>query len=328
MFQKVPKVSIIIPVYNAIQTLSEMLETVCRQKYQDLEIFLVDDGSTDDSGRICEQWGKIDNRIRVFHKENGGVAEARNYGLERINGDYVMFIDADDLVNHEYVDKMVEAVEKTGASLVVCKHMSGAGYSSNEFLTYKPSQFPTLTVVNLDEYRWTGKYQHTTCWGALYSVNLIKNIHFTKDLLVGEDTLFLAMAMKKAEVFAYLNEMYYYYSYTPESIVHSSFNAKQLDEIIAWERIAELSADQSKPFKNECEVAIAQRARRLWIRAFLSEFTDKMVLKDVYSKAFIRWSNVLLSKELKSKDKLLFTAFIVMPRIYAEIKAKGGYQLY
>ena len=321
MVQDVPKISIIIPIFNAAQNLSKTLESICEQNYTNLEIILVDDGSTDDSGNICEKWAVIDERIQVYHKENGGVAEARNYGLKRMSGDYVMFIDADDLAKQEYIEKMVDAAERTDALLVVCKHMSGACNSPDDFLAFKPSDTPKVTIVKLNDYRWTGKYHHTTCWGALYSASLIKDLYFEKDLMVGEDTLFFAMAMKNTNAFTFVDEQYYYYRYTPESIVRSNFKAKHFDEIIAWERVAKLYADQSQAFTNECEVAIAQRARKLWIRAFLSKFPDKGLLKGVYKKAFGRWRNVLQSKDISIKDKLVFFTFIVIPHLHAGIKA-------
>ncbi|WP_330163424.1 glycosyltransferase family 2 protein, partial [Streptococcus pneumoniae] len=88
--------SIVVPVYNVEKYLKKSIESVLNRTYQNIEILLVDDGSTDSSGKICESFSKVDPRIRVFHKENGGLSDARNFGIEQMKGQYVAFIDSDD----------------------------------------------------------------------------------------------------------------------------------------------------------------------------------------------------------------------------------------
>ena len=103
-------ISVIIPVYNAEKHLKECLESVCGQTYQDLEIILVNDGSSDRSGKICDEWQKKDSRIRVFHKENGGVSSARNEGLKAASGSLIGCVDADDWIEPEMYEKLSEAL--------------------------------------------------------------------------------------------------------------------------------------------------------------------------------------------------------------------------
>lgn len=104
-----------------------------------------------------------------YIKENGGAGSARNYALERMSGDYVMFIDSDDLVKEDYVEKMVGAARKTSPQLVICNYMHGNSYSLTDFYEYKTTQNPSYTVVELSEYRWTGKYTHSISWRAIYA---------------------------------------------------------------------------------------------------------------------------------------------------------------
>ena len=113
-------VSIIVPVYNAKKYLSNTLESILKQSYKNLEIILVNDGSTDNSKEICEHYAKIDSRIILLNKINGGVSSARNYGLEVAKGDYVSFIDSDDYLTVDMIETLVKDVQNTDVEIAVC----------------------------------------------------------------------------------------------------------------------------------------------------------------------------------------------------------------
>ncbi|MCC9935333.1 glycosyltransferase family 2 protein, partial [Streptococcus agalactiae] len=114
------KVSIIIPVYNVQSFLNECIESVLAQTYSNLEIILVNDGSTDNSGDICDYYSEIDGRIFVFHKNNGGLSDARNYGISRATGDYIYLLDSDDyLYKEDAIERMVEFSEKYNSEIVL-----------------------------------------------------------------------------------------------------------------------------------------------------------------------------------------------------------------
>jgi len=113
-------VSVIIPIYNVEKYLERCVKSVIRQTYQKLEIVLVDDGSPDGCGEICERLAKEDARIKVYHKENGGLSDARNYGVQRSTGQYIAFIDSDDYVSTEYIEYLVTLLEKNDADISCC----------------------------------------------------------------------------------------------------------------------------------------------------------------------------------------------------------------
>ena len=115
-------VSIIIPVYNVEKYLAECIESVLKQTYQNIEILLIDDGSPDNSGKICDEYEEKDSRVRVIHKENGGVSSARNVGLEQANGEYITFIDSDDFVSESYIEELYIALENGNSDLAFCKY--------------------------------------------------------------------------------------------------------------------------------------------------------------------------------------------------------------
>ena len=116
-----PLISVIVPVYNVAEYLPECVDSICNQSYKNLEIILVDDGSTDNSGKICDEYAKKDLRIKVIHKENGGLSDARNTGIEIAQGEWISFVDSDDLISNHMYEKMYEAGLIYSASLVCCQ---------------------------------------------------------------------------------------------------------------------------------------------------------------------------------------------------------------
>ena len=118
------KISVIVPVYNVEQYLERCVDSIINQTYKNLEIILVNDGSTDNSGQLCDELAKKDSRIRVIHKENGGVSEARNFGVKEISGEYVIFIDSDDYINKRMINVLYSQIKLEEADVSVCGVMN------------------------------------------------------------------------------------------------------------------------------------------------------------------------------------------------------------
>lgn len=124
-----PKLSIIIPIYNAEQFIRRCIDSILEQTYTDFELLLIDDGSTDDSSRICDVYSENDSRIKVFHKKNGGVSSARNVGLDNANGEWIVFIDSDDAINNQYLS----VTKKATVDLI----LTGCDYSGATYIKDK-----------------------------------------------------------------------------------------------------------------------------------------------------------------------------------------------
>ena len=115
-------ISIVVPIYNVEKYLDDCIKSIIGQTYKNIEIILVDDGSTDRSGEVCENYAKYDKRIKVIHKENGGLSDARNEGLKIANGQYITFIDSDDYVNEEFVEILYKSIKKYNADISICNY--------------------------------------------------------------------------------------------------------------------------------------------------------------------------------------------------------------
>lgn len=190
-----PKITIIVPIYNVEQYLPRCIDSIKNQTLEDIEIILVDDGSTDNSGKIVDEYAKTDNRIIAIHKENGGQASARNVGLEIARGDYVGFIDSDDWVEIDMYQQMYERIVSTESDYCVCGRVSYSNDYKKEFeLTLDNEILDFCDYCKVDYVTNRLFYRHTvsTC-NKIYRRDLIEcnNLRFKDVSLVGsEDSLF------------------------------------------------------------------------------------------------------------------------------------------
>ncbi len=186
-----PLISIIVPFFNREKTLGRCIESIAAQTYKNLEIILVDDGSSDDSAKVCKALAENDSRITYVYKENGGVSSARNLGLEKAHGEFIGFIDSDDFIESEMYQRLLEPFEKYGDIDITCcgcvgDRIEGFDYKES-FLTREKAQILLFDVMNRENY-FKG-------YGVnkLYKAGIIKNnrIAFDTTLAAGEDKLFV-----------------------------------------------------------------------------------------------------------------------------------------
>ena len=175
-----PQVSIIVPIYNTEKYLRRCVDSIINQTCKNLQIILVDDGSTDNSGAICDEYARKDDRIKVVHKENGGASSARNRGLDIASGRWVVFIDADDHVTEKYIEQLIVYGE---SELVITNYHLNIGDSPLEYQEEK-----------IEDYLQTISHSliANTPWGKLYDSKIIKthSIRFDESTRFGEDSLF------------------------------------------------------------------------------------------------------------------------------------------
>ena len=228
--KKQPLISVIVPVYNVEIYLTKCLESIVQQKYNNLEIILVDDGSTDNSGNICDEYASKDDRIVVIHKNNGGLSDARNRGINRAQGEYLTFIDSDDFVSDEYILYLYELILRSDADISVC------GYDRvwEKQITHSRPKQNKYIVLNRCRALATLLYQKeftSSAWAKLYKKNVWKGIRFPMGQL-HEDVAVMYLLFAQAKVVVYGDAKHYYYLQRGGSIVNSSFSSKRMDYII------------------------------------------------------------------------------------------------
>lgn len=204
-----PKISVIVPVYKTEGLLDRCVESIVGQTYKNLEIILVDDGSPDNCPAMCDEWAEKDSRIRVIHKENGGVSSARNAALDIATGDYIGFVDSDDWIEPEMYSSLIQKISESGKNIALCSYyaveISGERYECRCVVDKE--------VLDKDDYfrfivlGGDGGY----IWNRLYDADILKEVRFDEDIWYSEDLLFNFKTAQKSNGAAILDKIEYNY---------------------------------------------------------------------------------------------------------------------
>lgn len=221
-------VSVIIPVYNSEKYLSECLKSVANQSYHNIEIILIDDGSHDNSGTICDEFAAKDERIKVIHKENGGVSSARNVGLAIMSGEYVTFVDSDDYIKNNMIEQMLSYQKNNDADVVQIAFDRDPRLFESESVYDKNPK-----VINGDDNIKDfalGGFLHAEMWGKLYRSSLFDNFDFDERFYYAEDLEIGLRLYKKVTKSVACDEKLYFYRISPNSQTETALSKGQLEE--------------------------------------------------------------------------------------------------
>lgn len=254
-------VSVIVPVHDGEEYLERCINCLIRQTWEDTEILLIDDGSMDRSGEICDDFAKKYGKIRAVHTENGGVSAARNLGLEACEGDYVTFVDADDCPAADMVEHLVHILEKTCSDVAGCDFWTFGASDDGALDGGKNGGNPVLSkqaeVLNGLEFIEKGILKSDTrCWSKLYRKESIGGIRFAKELTIGEDMLFLLELAKEGRTFSRSGYKGYGYFINDKGAMMHGFRDSYIDQIICWEKALEILETASLKLKDKAEAIL------------------------------------------------------------------------
>lgn len=211
------KVSIIVPIYNVEKYLKRCVESLINQTYKNIEILLIDDGSTDNSGKICDELERIDNRIKVYHKENGGLGSARNYGYKYATGEHILFLDSDDYIELNTIENMMEY---SGYDIVCCG-FDRVDEKTKKVYSQEMIKMPFDELEITDETIMEAAFLSPSGWGKLFRKELLSNIEFSEDKRAIEDTLFYLEVIPKAKKIKYIKKILWHYMVREDSLIMS-----------------------------------------------------------------------------------------------------------
>lgn len=269
------KITVIIPVYNVEKYISKCLETILKQTYKNIEIILIDDGTKDNSGVICDDYAKKDSRIKVIHQENQGLSGARNTGLKKATGDYIFFLDSDDFVDEKMLEEMLLALKKNNADIVEC----GTIYCKEDE-TYIKENTKNEAKVYKNEYQIKELISSgditTTSWGKLYKRNLFKDFEFPLGKY-HEDLFTTYKLLHISKKIVILDKGFYYYRQVNGSIMNSKFNIKHLDVIEAIEERSNFIEKYYPKYRKYEYANIVYSCCKVYERMILANFYDKSI---------------------------------------------------
>lgn len=233
------EISVIVPVYNMEKYLKKCIESILKQSFQDIEVILVDDGSTDASGKICDDYANRDSRIIVMHKENGGPADARNHGIQISSSEYITYIDSDDYVDSRYLEILYQIIQTYRADLAICHNINVREEKNIEIekFDYDNIIANTEVISKAETYRRMLLNQKAafTAWGKLYHRRLFQFVRYPKGELY-EDLKVIDQIIELSRKIVYIPYAGYFYLIRQGSIVHGEITAEHMTSVAnAWD---------------------------------------------------------------------------------------------
>ena len=273
-------ISVIVPVYNVAQYLEKSIASIQKQTYQNLEIILVDDGATDESGRLCDAIAEQDDRVSVLHKKNEGLSQARNDGMKQAHGDYLIFIDSDDYIHPEMIQSLYEQLIQEDADVSSCGVMNVYANDESPQSANQDDYFVCDSQTFLRKYLIGEKIPGTIC-NKLIRREIATGLSFPKELIY-EDAYYHFDLIKLAKKYVVNTKPYYYYFHRGDSITTKPYAEKDLAYIDIYQKF------YNEVMKNYPDLKEVAFFRLAYAHFFI---LDKMLLDDQY-KQFEAYSQI------------------------------------
>lgn len=298
-------ISVIMPVYKTEEShLRKAIESVVNQSYRELEIVLVDDGSPDQCGAICDTYAETDDRVRVIHKKNGGVSSARNCGLETVTGDYIFFVDSDDTLKNNAIEVLLQTAQKTNADITICscrhikeKNKGNANCDAEQrcLKTVESSEAVKNLSYNVHVFE---ELEPTAVWGKLYKKAVVQNLRFNENMNIGEDFVFNYFANCNSKVVMYCNLKLYNYNFVETSLMNNKTYSPKLmqsfEELVKFEK-----SQQNTPYSNDLLVRCVNIAFTIYLK-----LPEKQLGERQQVEAYIKENRYTVLKNKKAIIKL------------------------
>lgn len=321
-----PKLSIIVPVYNAEKYLDRCVNSIMHQTFQDFELILVDDGSMDASGKMCDEYGKKYTNIKIIHQMNGGIGSARNTGILNSTGEFIGFVDNDDFISPIMFENLIQVAIETNSDIVSCNHQKLYDFSEGR------SQSETLlTQYNIISYNpiqalhslYKGENLQWLVWDKIFRRSLFENCLFEK-VVVMEDVLILPQLLYKSEKTTYLDAKFYFYYVRKGSTINSSLSfEKFISSMYAFSKLREFFKDKDENTLFEyAEMMYCSSIINWKIRIDKTEVSSKKINLEVRKLIKQNYFSFLKNSIISFQIKLLLSLSILSLRfmsIYSSI---------
>lgn len=318
-------ISVVVPIYNVEKYIENCIKSIINQTYDNLEIILVDDGSKDNCGKICDEYATKDNRIKVMHKENGGLSDARNCGLEISNGKYVIFIDSDDWIEKNMIELLYSNIIKANADISICEFVE----EDEQGKVVSQKIYDNETVVFDSEGAIKDLIIQKTltnhAWNKLYSKKIFNNVRYPKGQLM-EDISTTYKLFENSKKIIYQNTALYHYLQRSKSILGNITRRRIDDQDKAINERNEYLQNKYPQLIKEIEIDNLKNVKTLYYLAIIGNYKDMYnsnkykeyykVAKEYYKKN---------QENIDDKDKLSLKLFYTnkeLYKIYVKLKTK------
>lgn len=310
-----PLVSVIIPVYNVKNYLARCIESLLNQTYNQLEIILVNDGSTDESLSICEFYAKEDSRLVIIDKENGGVSSARNRGIKEAQGEFITFVDSDDWVEKEMIERLVENIFKYNAEVSICTMCNEANIYINQTLLMSGQE--ALRNVLLKKY--------AAVWGQLYKADMVKQNLFNEELVNNEDILYLISIYKNINkvVHDFSIGLYHYNVEPRDSLTCTKSMASIESQLKATQYIQSLFLNSL--YQMELNVYLFYTYYNCSVDIIRLDLIKEPIFTKVYNNFKDNFKKQIFTKNLSAITKLKSSVLFIHPNLFKFLLRRLNY---
>lgn len=313
-------ISVIVPVYNVENYIDKCIESIINQTYTELEIILINDGSRDLSGEICNKYAKQDKRVIVIHTKNKGVSEARNTGIEVAKGEYLAFVDSDDWIEKNMIEKLYNLATLYNADIVqgnyvrIFDEIEYKQENIKEKLNFLTSEEMLLNLYNKDV-----MIKNIVIWNKLYNAQLFKKIRFPKGI-IHEDEAIVYKLYNNSRKIIDINTNIYYYRHTENSIINKKIDFQNLDLIyILEERERYFKENNLSNLVKKNDVYIYNILINYYIQVLRDKEIDYKLVKMIKSEMRKKYLRVILNKDIKISGKIGFSLAILNKNLFYKI---------
>lgn len=318
------KISVIVPVYNVEQYLRKCIESILSQTYSNIEIILVNDGSTDKSLQICKEYAIKDKRIVIYDKRNNtGLSDARNKGIDIATGDYLVFVDSDDWINKNMIEVLYYEAFNNNACITQCNFIR----IFDDKKTYVHNDTNNVSILQskeaLEKIYTLDSTRYTVVWNKIYKKNMFKDIRFPLGKL-HEDEFITYKLFDKANKIVNIDTAMYYYRQRKGSITNSSFNKKRLDVLEALnQRIDYFSKKGYKKLKLKTVNQLQYSLRNCYFEIYYSSIDGKDELYQKIKKQIIyNYLPFITNRYISMKSKVAISMILIDGSIYCKLFRK------
>ncbi|PFH85602.1 glycosyltransferase [Bacillus sp. AFS088145] len=318
------EISIIVPVYKVEPYLKKCINSILAQTFKDFELILVNDGSPDCCGEICDDFALSDRRIKVIHKENGGLSSARNAGLKIAQGKFIAFVDSDDLIHFKMYEILHSYALKYSSEIVMCDYLEvseGEGINSKEpTIRYKEEHYTNIEALN--ELYGENGVKFVVVWNKLYKRSLFDNLAFEEDR-IHEDEFIAHKLLYRSSKVTYLPIQLHFYLQRINSITQSSFNIKHLDFIKAYkERVDFFESIKQFDLQKKAEYCYIPLFFRYYYKAKNEVPNSNKELKKLKSEFCLSLFSFINNPYFIKKEKIGWFIFMVNSNLFDNLVQK------
>ena len=314
----VPEISIIVPVYNVCKYLPRCLNSILAQTFHNFEVILVDDGSTDCSGKICDKYANQDNRIKVIHQHNSGVSSARNAALDIAQGKYIGFIDSDDWIAEDFYEILYNTLKTKQGDIAICSFyisQNGKLICNNKKKSIKVFRNSECIEMFLkSEYPFIPSYT----WNKLFKAHLFHDLKFDEKLKVLEDEDLIYFLLLKKITVIYIDKPLYFYFFRVNSALHSGFDInKKCNLVTVAKKVVKNTQEYQDKYLKLSYLKYVQTFQKVLIEIIRDDFSKYKKMYDNLSDELNRkYFMLLFNKHISFKQKIHLTIIKISPELY------------